>query len=328
MNPRVYDRIYGSATALCSATSILFIFVIGLVLLTYSYPSIVVNGIRFFTTVTWNPDLSGAVTTLNGFKTMSNASYGILVFVTGTLITSALALLIGVPVAIGIAVFLTEVAPPKLSAVVSFLVELLAGIPSVVYGFWGFLVLGPFLLQTFEPFLSEHLYFIPVFDGPVYSSGLLASGIIVALMIIPIIASISRDAMARTPKELKEGGRALGLTDHEVTTKIVFPYAKSSIFGSIMLGLGRALGETMAVAMVSNSAINELPKTAFYPINTMAAFMAQSLDSAFTDPSGMYVHSLVEMGLVLLAITMIVNVLARFLVRQGFISGAETVVRV
>ncbi|MCL4518061.1 MAG: ABC transporter permease subunit, partial [Thaumarchaeota archaeon] len=146
----------------------------------------------------------------------------------------------------------------------------------VVLGFWGILVLGPFLLKSFEPFLQQYFSFIPGLSGPIYSSGLLASGIILALMVVPIIASISRSAMVQCPVELKEGAKALGLTDWEVTRKIVLPYAKTGIFGGTILGLGRALGETMAVAMVSGSSLNILASGFFYPLNTMAAFMALS----------------------------------------------------
>ena len=147
-------------------------------------------------------------------------------------------------------------------------------------------------------------------------------------MIVPIIASISRDVMSQTPIEQREGAKALGLTNWEVTRKIIFPYAKVGIIGAVILGLGRALGETMAVAMVSGAAQNFLPANLWSPINTLSAFMALSLDSAFTDPTGMYVSALVELALVLMLITMDVNILARALVKQGFIQSAEGAVRV
>lgn len=322
------DLIYKYVTAVLGSGAILVIFVILGVLLTAAYPSVIVNGLQFFTTVKWDPHLSGAVILVNGIKTLQGASYGFLVFFVGTLVSSAIAILLGVPAGLGIAILVSQFLPKRLSAPVSFLVELLAGIPSVVFGFWGFLVLAPFLLYQAEPFLSSHLSFIPFLSGTVYSSGLLTAGIILALMIVPIIASISRDAMVQTPLELTEGARALGLTDWEITRKIVLPHAKTTIFGSIVLGLGRALGETMAVAMVAGGAINILPKTLFYPLNTMSAFMAVQLDSAFTDPSGMFVSALMELALVLAIITIIVNVLARLIIRQGFFSASESLVRV
>ncbi len=322
------DRIYKYVTALLGSSAVLIIFSVVSVLLISAYPSIVVNGLHFFTSIIWNPQLNGNVVMVNGIKTLEGASYGFLVFFVGTLISSVLAIILGVPAGVAIAILISQFLPRKFSPTVSFLVELLAGIPSVVFGFWGFLVLAPLLLHSLEPFLGKYLSFIPLFNPPVYSAGLLTSGIVLALMIVPIIASISRDAMIQTPQELKEGALALGLTDWEITRKVVLPYAKSGIFGSTILGLGRALGETMAVAMVSGGAINILPKTLFYPLNTMAAFMAVSMDSAFTDPTGMYVSALVELALVLAIITTIVNVFARLIIKQGFFSRSESLIRV
>ena len=154
------------------------------------------------------------------------------------------------------------------------------------------------------------------------------AGLILALMIVPIIASMSRDAMIQAPQELRDGARALGLTDWEVTRKIVLPYAKVGIFGSVILGLGRALGETMAVAMVAGGAINILPTNIYSPLQTMAGFMAVQLDSAFTDPSGMAVSALMELALVLSIITIMVNVVARLIIRQGFFKESGSVMRV
>ena len=322
------DRVYKYATALLCGSALLFIFTIVIVLLGEGYPSFVVNGLKFFTTITWNPALSTVPIVVHGFQTMDGSSYGLLVFLYGTLTSSALAVLFGVPAGLAVAIFLTQIAPQKVTGPISFLVELLAGIPSVIYGFWGILVLGPFLQNSIEKPLSEYLGFIPFFQGPVYSYGFLGSGLILALMIVPIIASISRDVMSQTPIEQREGAKALGLTNWEVTRKIIFPYAKVGIIGAVILGLGRALGETMAVAMVSGAAQNFLPANLWSPINTLSAFMALSLDSAFTDPTGMYVSALVELALVLMLITMVVNILARALVKQGFIQSAEGAVRV
>lgn len=322
------DRVYKYATALLCGSALLFIFTIVVVLLGEGYPSIVVNGLNFFTTIIWNPALSSVPTVIHGFPAMDGSSYGLLVFLYGTLTTSAMAVLFGVPAGLAVAIFLTQIAPQRITGPISFLVELLAGIPSVVYGFWGILVLGPFLQNSIEKPLSDHLGFIPFLQPPVYSYGLLGSGLILALMIVPIIASISRDVMAQTPIEQREGAKALGLTNWEVTRKIIFPYAKVGIIGAVILGLGRALGETMAVAMVSGSAINILPTNLWSPISTLASFMALTLDSAFTDPTGMEVSALVECALVLMLITMVVNILARALVKQGFIQSTEGAVRV
>lgn len=322
----IADRVYKVLTALLGSSAFLFLFLILGVLLIYSYPSLVYNGLTFFTSSVWNPALSSTVVFVKGFPVFEGASYGIVVFFVGTLITSAIALLIGVPVSLGIATFLSQIAPKRVAAPMSFLVELLAGIPSIIFGLWAFIVLAPILRDHVEPAMAQYLGFIPGFKGPVYSSGLLASGLILSLMIVPIVASISRDAMAQTPVELKEGGKALGMTGWEVSWKIVLPYARSGIIGGTILGLGRALGETMAVAMVSEGA-NALPHGLYYSINTMAAFIALNLDGSFTDATKMYVYALGELALVLLATTMIVNVGARLIVRraalksEGVVSG-------
>jgi len=321
------DRIYGALTATLSSSAFLFLALIVVVLLVYSYPSFVYNGFHFFVSTAWNPALDSQIITVHGISVFRGASYGMLVYFVGTLLTSFLALLIGVPLSLGIAIFLSQFAPRRVAAPVSFVVELLAGIPSVIYGLWGFIVLGPILLHDVEPQMARYLGFIPGFGGPIYSYGVLASGIILSIMIVPIVASISRDAMAQTPLELKEGGRALGMTDWEVTRKIVLPFAKTGIIGAVILGLGRALGETMAVAMVAQGA-NILPHSLYYPTNSIAAFLALNFDGAFTDSTNMFVYSLGELALVLLAITMLVNVGARLLVSKGFFSSAEHVIQV
>ncbi len=325
---RLVDRVYDFVSALLGSSALLFLFMILAVLAVFSLPSLVVNGLNFFTTVIWNPGISTTLTAVRGFPAMSGASYGMLVFFSGTLISSGLALLIGAPLSIGVAIFLSMIAPKRLSASLSFFVELLAGIPSIVFGFWGLLVLAPLLVNVVEPVMAQYLGFIPGFGGPVYGYGLIASGLVLALMIVPIVSAISRDAMSQTPIELKEAAMALGMTNWEVTRKVVLPYAKTAIVGSLVLGLGRALGETMAVAMVSQSALNILPMTVYYPINTLSAFMAVTFDSALTDPSGMEISSLAELALVLFIITTTVNIVARLLVRRGFISSAEHLVQV
>lgn len=325
---RLQDTIYKYVTASISAVALALIFVILGVLLVYSYPAFVIYGASYFTTIQWNAALSGNVCHASGIAYMCSAHFGVLVFLTGTLISSGLALLVGAPAAVALALVLSQIAPSRIASPISFVVQLMAGIPSVIFGFWGILVLGPYLKSVIEPQLAKVASGVPIFSGPVFNYGLPASGLILALMIIPIIASISQDAMKQTPESLKEAGRALGLTDWEISTKIVLPYAKSSIVGSIALGLGRALGETMAVALVAGGAINFLPKTFYYPINTMAAFIVLQLDSAFTDPSGMSISVLAEMGLVLMSITMIVNIVARLLVRRGFVSRPENLIQV
>jgi phosphate transport system permease protein len=325
---RSTDRVYKYATAGIAGIALVVVAIPAISLAFSAYPSFVVNGLNFYTTAIWRPELSAQIVTIRGIQTLQGSTYGVLVYVTGTLVSSTIALLLAIPAGLGVAIFLSQIAPRRISGPVSFAVELLAGIPSVVYGFWGFAVLGPYLLNVLEPFLADHLSFIPIFAGPVSSSGLLSAGIILALMVVPIIASISRDVMAQTPLHLKEGAKALGLTNWEITRKIVIPHARTGIIGSVVLGLGRALGETMAVAMVAGVGVELLPKTLFYPVNTVAAFMALSLKTAFTDPSGMFVSALMELALVLLTITIVVNIIARALIKQGFASRSDTVVRV
>lgn len=303
-------------------------------ILVYSaYPSFVVNGFGFFTSSVWRPNPPNSkIIVVNGIETLSGSSYGVLVFAADTLVSSAIALILAIPASLGIAIFLTQIAPRKLAAPISFTLELLAGIPSVIYGFWGFVVLGPFLLQVIEPLLAQHLSFIPFFapvspNSPPPSSGLLSAGVLLAIMVIPIISSISRDFMARTPIELKDGAKALGLTKWEVTRKVVLPYAKTGIIGSMILGLGRALGETMAVAMVSGTGVQTLPTSLYFSVNTIASFMALSLGNAVSDPTGMLQSALMELAVVLLLITVTVNVVARVVIKQVFASS-ENIVRV
>ena len=325
---RLADKYYAHLTRAVAAGAITFIISAVAVLLYNSYPSIVSNGLGFFTGADWNPNLSGTLVTINGIQRLSGSSFGILAFIVDTLAASAIAVVLAVPAGLGVAIFLTETAPQRVAAPISFMVEMLAGIPSVVYGFWGLIVLGPYLFNVVEPYLSQSLSFIPIFSGPLSSPGLLSAGIILAIMIIPIIASISRDMMARTPKESREGGKALGLTRWEVTRKLVLPYAKTGIIGSIVLGLGRALGETMAIAMLAGSGVQVLPKSLYYPFSTIAAYMALNFDSAQLDPSKMSLSAFMELGLVLLAIAAAVNIMARLLIKQGFASSSENVVRV
>ena len=308
---RMTDRIYKYLSGAVGGSAIVFIVLAVAVLAYAAYPSFIANGLGFFTKTAWNT---------------KDSSYGMLVFVVGTLASSAIAIVLAVPVGLGAAVFLTQVAPRRIAGPVSIMIEMLAGIPSVVYGFWGLTVLGPYLLHDLEPFLAQNFSFIPIFAGPVYSPGLLAAGIILAIMIIPIIASISRDMMARSPKELIEGAKALGLTRWEITRSVALPFAKTAIIGSIVLGLGRALGETMAIAMLSGAGVVQLPLTLYYPAPTIASYMALTLNGAFSDP--MNISALMELAIVLVMMTVTVNVIARLLIKQGFTTSSENLVRV
>lgn len=236
--------------------------------------------------------------------------FGALPFIYGTLVTSLLALFLAAPIGLGVAIFLNEMAESKFRAVVGFLVEMLAAIPSVVYGLWGIFVLAPWLRETVEPGLAKWLGFIPLFQGTPVGFGMLAGGLILAVMILPTIAAISREVMAAVPNMQREAALALGATKWEMIRMAVLPYAKSGIMGGIMLGLGRALGETMAVTMVIGNRPDILPSL-FAPAYSMAAVIANEFTEATND---LYLSALVEVGLILFGITLVLNFVARLLV--------------
>src|SRR5579872_835573 len=236
-------------------------------------------------------------------------NFGALPFIYGTLVSSVLALLIAVPLGVGVAIFLAELAPRRLSDVCSFLVELLAAIPSVVYGLIGIFVLVPFMRVHLQPGLIKILGWTPFFKGPAYGVGMLTAGIVLAIMIVPFIATISREVLLSVPLPLKESAMALGATHWEVVRMAILPYARSGIIGSIFLALGRALGETMAVTMVIGNR-PEIAASLLAPGYTMAAVLANEFTEATSD---LYVHTLIEIGLVLFMITIVVNGLARWI---------------
>jgi phosphate transport system permease protein len=235
--------------------------------------------------------------------------YGALPFIFGTIVSSLLALLLVLPLSIGAAIFLSELAPPWLERPVSFLVELLAAIPSIVYGLWGIVVLVPWLRISVEPFLHKHLGFLPLFQGPAYGFGMLAAGIILAIMTLPIVASISRDVLRAIPTSQREAALALGATKWE-TTRIVLMDGKSGLLGATLLGLGRAIGETMAVTMVIGNR-PEISRSLFDPGYSMASVIANEFAEATT---ALYTSALIEIALLLFLVTVILNAIARFIV--------------
>ena len=239
-----------------------------------------------------------------------NGSFGAVPFIYGTLVSSFLALLLAVPLSVGVAVYVTEMCPQRLRAIISFLVELLAAIPSVIYGLWGIFVLAPLLREYVEPFLAKTLGWTGLFDGPMYGIGMLAAGIILAIMVVPVIASITREVMTAVPQNQREAVLALGATRWEMIRMGVLRNARIGIVGGVILGLGRALGETMAVTMVIGNR-PEIAKSLFAPGYTMASVIANE----FTEATGdLYLSALVEIGLALFLVTLIVNALARLLV--------------
>lgn len=252
-------------------------------------------GFGFFLGRTWDP-VSG--------------DFGALPFIFGTLVSSALALIVAVPLGVGAAIFLSELAPPGISNYLTFVIELLAAVPSVIYGLLGIFILVPILRMPVMPFLKHTLGFLPLFKGPIYGVSMLAGGLILAIMIVPFIISVSREVLLAVPVEQREAALGLGSTKWESTWQVVVPFAKVGIMASIFLALARALGETMAVTMV----IGNDPKISaslFAPGYSIAAVIANE----FTEATGdLYLQSLIELGLVLFLLTILINGLARLVI--------------
>ena len=261
-------------------------------------------GLGFLFTKTWDPN--GEV-------------FGALPFIYGTVLTSLLALLFSVPLAVGAAIFLSELAPPKLSNTCTFLVELLAAVPSVIYGLLAMFTLVPLMRLYIEPFLKKTLGFLPLFQGPVYGFGYLTAALILAIMTFPFIISISRESLLSVPREQREAALALGATKWESTWQVVVPYARLGILGSVFLALARALGETMAVTMVigNDPAIHT---SLLAPGYTIAAVVANEFNEATGD---LYRSSLFELGLVLFLITIILNASAQLLILATTKKGSK-----
>jgi phosphate transport system permease protein len=238
--------------------------------------------------------------------------YGALPFIYGTVVSSLLALALAVPISLGVAIYLSELAPGWQREVLGFLVELLAAVPSVVYGLWGAFALAPFLRSTIEPALGKWLGFLPLFQGPQHGFGMLAGGLVLAIMILPTISSVSREVLRAVPLQLREGALALGATRTEMLRIAVLPYARSGLIGATLLGLGRALGETMAVTMVIGNRA-EISSSLFAPSYTMASVIANEFTEA-TDP--LHLAALAEVGLLLFFVTVILNIVARILVSR------------
>lgn len=276
-----------------------------LFLAVYAWPAIRFNGVGFVVGNRWSlGNLYAAPVEVHGALVAPGAGYGILFLIVGTLASSTLAALIAVPVSIAVAIFLAEGVPPGLRSALSLIVELLAVVPSVVYGLWGVIVLAPLIARL-----------VAYAGGSASGFGLLTSALVLALMIAPIITATITSALSRITEQDKEAAYALGAMKFEMAVRTMVPAVRGSIVGGVMLGLGRALGETMAVLMVSGGAINQLPATIMSPISTMASFIVSQLDSAEQDPSGMAVRSLAEIALVLFIITVLVNGIARLILR-------------
>jgi phosphate transport system permease protein len=266
-----------------------------------AWPAFRTFGAGFFTHTVWNP---------------VTEKFGAFPAIYGTLITSAIAMLIAVPVGIGIAIFLTELCPRPLRRPVGIAIELLAGIPSIIYGIWGLFVFAPFFQTTIEPWLIARFANIPllqdVFAGPPYGIGVFTAALILSIMILPFISAVTRDVFETVPPMLKEAAYGLGCTTWEVMWNIVLPFARSGVVGGAMLALGRALGETMAVTFVIGNA-HHIPLSLFAPGTTISATIANEFAEALGD---LYVSSLVAIGLVLFFITFIVLAVAQLMLRS------------
>ncbi len=313
------DRLVRWLALLGAAFPLVAVVFIVAVLLINAFPSILFNGWGFLYHQSWafGNFYGNATVTRNGVTAPAGASYGALPFIGGTLLSSVIAFLVGVPIAIGAALMLAEKTPGPLRRQLSFFLELLAGIPSVIYGLWGLIVLGPFLSKSVYPVLSKLGGIIPWLGGPVGSGqGLLTAGLVLAVMIIPIVATTTRDLLAQVPTLPREGALALGLTSWESVRYVSLPWVRSGIVGAAILGWVRALGETMAVLIVSGNGANALPANIYGPVSTIAAAIVALLDSAESDPTRLAVSALAEAGLILMGITLVTNILARFLVRR------------
>jgi phosphate transport system permease protein len=248
--------------------------------------------------------------------------FGAFPLIFGTLLSSLIALVIAVPLSLGVAVYLTEFAPMSIRQPIAFVIGLLAAIPSVVYGLWGIFVLIPFLRATLFPFLQGALGFLPIFQGPIYGPSMLSAGIILAIMIMPYIMSVAREILIAVPSSQREAALALGATRWEAVRTVVIPYARTGIFGAIVLGLGRALGETMAVTMLIGNR-HEIAASLFAPGYTMAAAIANEFTEAVGD---LHLSALAYVALVLFGVTIVVNAAARLLiwrVARGSAAGSR-----
>jgi phosphate transport system permease protein len=259
-------------------------------------------GLSFLTGTNWNP-------------VEGRESFGVLPYVMGTLVTSAIALLIGVPLSLGIAIFLVEMSPRGVRVPLSYLVELLAAVPSVIYGLWGLFVLRFWTQNYIETPINNYLGWIPIFSGTPFGLDIFTAGIILAIMIIPTVASVSREVISSVPNSIREGAYSIGATKWEVIRHWILSYGRSGIFGAIILGLGRAVGETMAVTMVIGNAIgpNAMPVSLFRPGQTLPSLIANGF---IESPTPLETSAYVGAGLILLLMSIIINIIAHIMVTK------------
>jgi len=300
------DQLFRLLLRAAGLSLVVLVIAICAVLVWKALPAMRTFGWRFLVTSVWDPVAE---------------HYGALPLIYGTLLSSLLALCLAVPLGIGAAIYLAELAPMWIRSPIAFLVELLAAVPSVIYGLWGVFVLAPILRMYVQPALSRTFGFLPLFQGPPYGVGMLAAGIILAIMIVPFIIAVSREVLLAVPNTQREAALALGATRWETTRIAVLRYGRSGLVGAILLGLGRALGETMAVTMVIGNR-PEISASLFAPGYTMASMLANEFTEA---TSNLYLSALIEVGLLLFAVTVCVNALARLLVWSvgGAVAGGR-----
>ena len=306
----VADMVFRAVTQLAALTVLGLILAIIGVLLVKAWPAFHTFGWKFFTSTDWDPVLG---------------KFSALTSIYGTLVTSLIALVIAVPVSFGIAIFVTELAPAWLRRPVSTAVELLAAIPSIIYGMWGLFVFAPLFAEKAQPWISSHLGHLPLigglFDGPPIGIGVFTAGLILAIMVIPFITSVMRDVFDVVPIVLKESAYGLGCTTWEVMWNVVLPYTRVGVVGGIMLGLGRALGETMAVTFVIGNS-HDINMALFMPGNTISSTLANEFSEAVGE---MYTSSLIALGLILFFVTFVVLAIAKLLLqRVAAREGAKT----
>ena len=292
---RFADQLFASLLVASAWFVLAIVAALVIVLAVAAWPAVKAAGFSALTSADWSP---------------ADDHFGVLSFVYGTAVTSAIALMLAGPIGVAVALFLAELAPRRVATPVAMLVELLAAVPSVVYGLWGLFVLAPVMRTVVQPTLGKTLGFLPLFQGPPLGIGMLTAGILLSIMILPTIAAIARDVFTAVPIEQREGMLALGATRWEVLTKAVLPYARSGVIGALVLALGRAMGEAMAVVMIIGNT-PAISASLFRPAYTMASVLANE----FTEATGQtYVSMLIELGLLLFLLSVVVNVLARALV--------------
>jgi len=302
------DQVFRVVLTLCALAIPALLLALLVMLIEGSAPAIAKFGVGFAFRSAWDP---------------VKGDFGALPLIAGTLITSFIALLVAVPLSLGVAVYLTEFAPPVIRKPIAMIIELLAAIPSVVYGMWGIFVLLPLLQRTVFPALRDVLGFLPIFRGVIYGPSMLAASLILAIMVMPFIMSVSREVLLAVPNSQREAAMALGATRWEAVRTAIVPYARSGIIGAIILGLGRALGETMAVTMLIGNR-HEIVASLFAPGYTMAAAVANEFREV---QDALHGAALTYVALLLFTITVLVNALARLLiwrVSRGSTAGSPT----